>query len=968
MQPSRLAVAAIALGLFASAPAHGWSIKHPVYSYDTSKVTTADVAAYMTMTEAQLRVLITDTGSAAAATNLEAKTAAYNLALLYEKTKDIKYADKAVILLERFAEAIPKWPVYTNDGSQIAVPVTDVKVWTRWSSLGLWGSWHHLDLHDGRELAWAYDIVAGSTAVAARSVKVNKDVAKLIENDLLRYCVEIALHFEQHATPVAGLPAINYSYGNMGGNWLRGVVIFGKIVDPAFLHVALPRLRDFLRVTFFRDGGWSEASASYHRQIVSNLRIAADDLAGYSDPAGYTFAGYSTRFGETYAATNKRFDNLAPWQGLEERWQRAQEAYDPFTFPDGIYMATQDTHFGQKNWEFTPKESRSACLFAQRHCVLGQGKDDKQTQLHLTFTGTDGHEHYDSLNMVLWAEGEELLSDGEYRNFGNRPWNMSTAGHNTVVVDEKDQHGRFTDRRKLGADDAVDGIGFYMYQDYGHGDAYNFGNLQLFNPRRAEVQVIEASGNNAYNTEAATTVTRYQRTLLRVQGSSADRFYVVDVFRVAGGTTHDWMLHGRLQEDYAVSSSLTLTKLPATTAKRHTEFLPTEQTSTADTFHLQFEGASGARVRTTLVGQPGTEVTLGRAPAMRRNGDATFVDVRRLGGDNIFVAVHEPHRGTPEILKVSALATAPKKSGDRVALEIEFTGGRKDIVALTLDDRSPNGSFPAHELSGTAAGTLRFAGRVAHVSVDAQGTPRWMALFEGGSLQASNVDLSAASGDFGYAGVVDDVLRRGKGDAVDAFVTSTVLPTGAPHDLAGQTVLLTLPDGRREGYVISKVDVVGGKTRIQVEGDAGIELRDGGKLIKHVFYPHHGLRGAPLLFSIAGSVFRDSAGNVTTTAPLIGETPDGGVPVDAAVADGPSPSRDTGTDASPGGDGGTAKSNDGGCSCRAGRTWPREGTDLDFALLLLLLIGLRRRPVEPLSVPGARSPRARRWCHQLRRS
>lgn len=957
MSSSRFAVIAITLCLFAPTSAQGWSIKHPVYTYDTSTVHADDpeIVAAMASSAAQLRALITESGPVAATTNVDARKLAYRLALLYAKTKNLAYADKAVILLERFAEVIPKWPVYTNDGTTVAVPVTDVKVWTRWSALGLWGGWHHLDLTDGSELAWAYDIVAGSSAVAARSAKVGKDVAKLIEDDLLRYSVEIALHFEQFSTPVAGVPTINFSYGNMGGNWLRGVIRFGRIVDPAFVHLALPRLRDFLRVTFFRDGGWSEASASYHRQIVSNLRIAATDLAGYSDPAGYTFGGYSTRFGESYAATKQRFDALVPWKGLEERWQRAQEAFNPFTFPNGIYMAMQDTHSKQRNWEFTPKESRSICLFALRHCVLGQGQDDKQSQLHLTFTGTDNHEHYDSLNIVLWAEGEELLSDGEYNQFGNRAWNMSTAGHNTVVVDEKNQNGRFTDRRKLVADDAVDGIGFFMYQDYGHGDAYNFGNPQLFNARRPEVQVVEASGENAYNTEAAVTVTRYRRTLVRVQGFPADRFYVVDVFRVAGGATHDWMLHGGLQEDYGVSTSLTLAKLPASTAKRHTEFLPTEQAKTDATFHLQFEPASGARLRTMLLGHPDTEVTLGRAPAMRRDGDATFVDVRRRGGDNIFVAVHEPHRGAPEVEKISALGAAPSKSGDLVALSIQLKGGRQDIVVLTLDDLDAGGGYPMHELANTAAGTLRVAGRVAHVSTDAQGALRWMALFDGGTLQAGGETMDAASGDFGYRGTIDDVLRRAKGDPVDAFVTGTTLPSGGAHQLKGQTLMLTLPDGRREGYIISEIDTVGGKTRIHVEGDAGLELRDGGKLIKHVFYPHHGLRGAPLRFEIAGSAFRDGKGLTTSTAPQVGERPDGAL-ADAGASDGAPPTGDASADAP--GDGAITKTSEGGCSCETTRG--SASATLASTLCLLLLTLWARRA----SGRGVRSRTAPRWCRQ----
>lgn len=91
---------------------------------------------------------------------------------------------------------------------------------------------------------------------------------------------------------------------------------------------------------------------------------------------------------------------------------------------------------------------------------------------------------------------------------------------------------------------------------------------------------------------------------------------------------------------------------------------------------------------------------------------------------------------------------------------------------------------------------------------------------------------------------------------------------------------MTLPDGRTEGYTIDtivKLAGAGGGSAVRVKEEPGLELRDSGKLVKLVFFPHHGLRGA-LTFVIAGSVHRDASGKVTSTAPL-GSAPgsDGGV-------------------------------------------------------------------------------------------
>ena len=100
----RWVLAALALW---PAVAGAWSIKHPVYKPDTN-VSASAVAKYVAMTEKQLRALITEKGGLKGSDNVALKTVAYDLARLYQKTKDIKYADRAVILLERYAEVLPK--------------------------------------------------------------------------------------------------------------------------------------------------------------------------------------------------------------------------------------------------------------------------------------------------------------------------------------------------------------------------------------------------------------------------------------------------------------------------------------------------------------------------------------------------------------------------------------------------------------------------------------------------------------------------------------------------------------------------------------------------------------------------------------------------------------------------------------------------------------------------------------------
>jgi hypothetical protein len=654
-------------------------------------------------------------------------------------------------------------------------------------------------------------------------------------------------------------------------------------------------------------------------------------LTGYSDPAGYTFTGYTTRLGDSFKGSGKRIDNLVPFEGLEDQWDRIKQAIDPVTFPNGLYYVIHDTHSTQKNWEFKPKQSQPACLFGMRHCVLGRFSDGDQVQAHLHFGGTDGHEHYDCLNLGLWARGAELLSEGEYKNFGNRPWNMATAGHNTVVVDEKNQNGRFDNRLPLTVDDALDGIGFYRYQDYGQGDTRNFGNLRLWDATRPHLQVVEAEGENAYKGQQG--VTRYRRTLVMVE-IEGTRLYLIDVFRVKGGKTHDWMLHGRLDEDYGLTTSLSL---QSATGQRFGHLNRTEQATTDSAWHADFTYEGGAMLRTSMLGQTGTEVSIGRAPAMRRAGEATFLDVRRSGGDSLFVAVHEPYSKTesPEVVKVVPLLYTGL-SDSFLALRIELQDGRTDTFALTLDEPP----YPVRQIPGS---NVSFQGRLVHLASKGE-AHQWIYLLEGSSVTVGGIELNAAHGDFSYRGSVTGVLRKDSGDGANAFVTAVALPTTG---LEGQTLLLTLPDGRTEGYTIEKVVAAGGHWQIQVHGDPGLELRDSGKLVKLVYFPHHGLRGA-LSFLIPGSVYQDESGQVQSTAPVGPTVADAGVVIDGAIAsdDGGIP-----LDSTAQGDG--TEPSDGGCGC--GLAVPPCGEVPVFFLLLLVLALCRPRSLS-LIWPSDRRP------------
>ena len=68
---------------------------------------------------------------------------------------------------------------------------------------------------------------------------------------------------------------------------------------------------------------------------------------------------------------------------------------------------------------------------------------------------------------------------------------------------------------------------------------------------------------------------------------------------------------------------------------------------------------------------------------MRRPGNAPFIDVRRLGGNSTFVAVHEPYSDTPNVRSLRVVPLDEASVG-AVVLEIQLADG-VDTFASTLD-------------------------------------------------------------------------------------------------------------------------------------------------------------------------------------------------------------------------------------------------------------------------------------------
>src|SRR6185369_12858747 len=135
------------------------------------------------------------------------------------------------------------------------------------------------------------------------------------------------------------------------------------------------------------------------------------------------------------------------------------------------------------------------------------GAEGRESLLLLSASHWGGHHHEDSLNLTYWKKGAELLSDlGYLWDHPQKHQAARTVAHNTVLIDGKDQA-----TKTRGGE-----VRFFRTSEH--------------------VKVMEAA-SQAYSDAGL-----YRRTSALIDHGSG-RNYVVDFFRVQGGSTQDYVFH-----------------------------------------------------------------------------------------------------------------------------------------------------------------------------------------------------------------------------------------------------------------------------------------------------------------------------------------------------------------------------------------------------------------------------------------
>ncbi|MBL8850844.1 MAG: heparinase II/III family protein, partial [Planctomycetaceae bacterium] len=651
---------------------------------------------------------------------------------------------------------------------------------------GKWGRWRYEEIPT--QLVYAYDSICNSGELERLSRETGVDVQRRIEEDFFRG----AIRQDGFHGPL---------YTNASPATYEGYAVVGRVLgDPSLVHEAVRRCRELLARQFFCDGFWYEGTVAYHKGTLNDLQQVFDSLRGYSDPSGHVDE-----------QDGVRFDNLE----LESEipvLTRARSIVDQCRYPDGRMTPFHDCGaiFARYRNLKPLERSVSTLLPGVGHAWLGRGEGQDQAQFHLHFSGAYGHHHADNLSLALFAHGDELLPDIGYTHSRLRSWASSTLGHNTVLIDELEQ---------------------YTTGDKGPSD----GRLLAWETTRPTVQWMEAAAERAYPGLAEV----YRRAVMMVDCGGGDR-YAVDLFRVEGGSQHDYVLHGSADHDSTAAVNVPLTPTGAHLLPGVEVRFPRDELDRGDAggrnMHygyvqnvasggvtdgvmVTFQTADASRptLRTHFPGLAGSTVHLGDAPSVRRADENNLLLdrfrmpvflLRSHRPSTVFAAVHEPfvRRGFIEQVAMEQPVAA---AGDAVALSVRHHGVTDHIVHRTAVGTEP-----------LMVGKLQTDGEVAFVR-ERDGAPEQMALWGGTELLWGEERLT---GDGNYRGTVTGVLRTEEGATCNALVVTGSWPTG--ELLSGATVIVTFGDGSTLGYPLTSVERDAGQMRFVLGMDPGVAISE----------------------------------------------------------------------------------------------------------------------------------------------
>lgn len=742
-------------------------------------------------------------------------------------TRNEAFARRIAIALDEWAKYLPHYYFTGKNGTkpldaEAAIAMGDVQ---RVSD-------HNGVAHEVREdPVTAFDAIYDSPALAQLSTELGYDVRVRITDDFFNSTMDYLTKRVPLAVHVAT---------NLSGSFDETARIATILRRPDLIEWLNTYLARSVQ-NLVRDGMLLESMAYAQGYLLENRSVAAN-VRNYFQiwPAIDDPQRAIQTATETYHAA----------------FHRGVAAIDSVRLPDGMMAPFGNTPVrrGDKR-----AASRSVALPGYGHVALAQGQGAEQVQLNLGFNDNGNHCEQDVLSFTLFGFDKELLSDLRYARMPGRPFTESTVAHNTVTVNRKDQYR---------SNNQADG---------NRGHLFTGGNLLMYEPDLGGVSITEVDGARAYTN----TVSRYQR-LMMLNASDTTRPYVLDLFRVTGGQSHDYLVHGATLFDMtapppertvpAGRSSLPLAFIDKPYPLLEGAEMFVEPPRDQEPWYGAFRDAWSARsngnwnvtftatgtsngARITMLDEGDVDVFVSKSPSPHRETMPAEVPeafyaywrpsmmARRrtttpgAALDSLFVAVIEPLRAAPAITKIERLATMSKKI-DHVALKITFSDGREDVVLVNLSNPAVMATAPSPVV--TEDGKYVLDGRVGLSS--RVGTAE-RALVVGGS-KFERTGKSLAQERAAFTGVISGVHAPADPCVARAFVTDAVLPVGdvlkdrfvnlrfgtykVIANGANYPLDVREQKGISELYQILRVERVGDKTHIVLTEDPMLIIEGGG--------------------------------------------------------------------------------------------------------------------------------------------
>lgn len=364
--------------------------------------------------------------------------------------------------------------------------------------------------------------------------------------------------------------------------------------------------------------------------------------------------------------------------------------------------------------------------------ILRSGQGTNARALWLDYDAGGGHGHADGMNLGLFAKGLDLMPDFGYPpvHYGGWSgpkfdWYLSTAGHNTVVVDGQNQPCPSEGVTTLWADGK-------------------------------RFRAVRVSGPALING------LQFERTVALIDISDRDS-YIIDLFRVVGGTDHVKFMHSHFGRITTAGLSLTPAEEYGHGAQMRQFYEdPAPQPGWSvdwtidDRYHYLSPGADVHLRHTDLT----TGAHAFTAEAWVSVRGSTVVEeswiprilVRRQATEgplaSTFVSVIEPYDRTSNIAHIRRLSLQTPDGvpypDSCVAVEVQLTDGRRDLF-VAADVENPLRLTPSRAEQPVMVQdewNLRLDGEAGMVRRDAAGAVRDIALCRGKSMHIGDIAMT----------------------------------------------------------------------------------------------------------------------------------------------------------------------------------------------------------------------------------